>query len=334
LGLGGLYFACSIAEIALAFAFANYLWGSNAALWAAATVAVLPLNVSLAGSLNPDAYLALVIELSFVTFYFAQRNNSSVLYLMAGLLAGWVGWVKEAVALYVLVFIFVAISEKRWRIGLLWFVLGGLALLVGNLMLFGHLTGDPFYGFHIFQSHLSNDYLIKDTEDTSAWTYFVFLFVKVYHTGLLGPLTLAAVISALRHPDDRDLRFVLIWACGLLLAFSILPISFSPLKFVPKQTNYIAIFMMPFALLTGWFLARQRLIVKIILGGALIGSSIILAAMEQQAIRVVTANGSAARNFASQHPDVPVFGSETVERQSSLYRLLGGSLDGSKDIRS
>src|SRR5258706_8986728 len=41
LGLGGLYFACSIAEIVLAFAFANYLWGNNAALWAAATVAVL-----------------------------------------------------------------------------------------------------------------------------------------------------------------------------------------------------------------------------------------------------------------------------------------------------
>jgi hypothetical protein len=199
-------------------------------------------------------------------------------------------------------------------------------------MLFGHLTGDPLYGFHIFQSHLSNDYLIKDTEDTSAWTYFVFLFVKVYHTGLLGPLALAAVISALRQPDDHDVRFVLIWACGLLLAFSILPISFSPLKFVPKQTNYIAIFMMPFALLTGWFLARQRLRVKIVLGGALLGSSIILAAMEQQTIRVVTANADAARNFVSLHPDVPVFGSETVERQSSLYRLLGGSLDGSKDI--
>jgi hypothetical protein len=330
--LGGLYFLCSIGEILLAYFFARHLWGENAGLWSAGIAALLPLNVTLAGSLNPDAYLALTIETSFVTFYFAQRSGSGWLYFLAGLLAGWVFWIKEVVFIYGFVFLLLAAAEKRWDKGWLWFIAGGTLCVLADLAFFLSVYGDPLYQFRIVQSAVS-EYVGQEIADTSLGLYFTYLFAKIYHTGLLGWLALAGVIAALRRPHDRDLRFVLIWGLGLLLVFSALPISFSPLKFIGKQSNYMEIFLMPLTLLAGWFMSRQREGVKIAVGAALIGSGILLSAMEQQTIRVVAANGKVAMDFTKAHPGVPVFGSETVARHSVLARILNGSLDHSKDIR-
>jgi hypothetical protein len=50
-------------------------------------------------------------------------------------------------------------------------------------------------------------------------------------------------------------------------------------------------------------------------------------------VRVVTVNGRAAAQFAEAHPGTPVLGPLTAQRQSTLERLLRGSLDSSSDIR-
>src|SRR5262249_54557968 len=62
-------------------------------------------------------------------------------------------------------------------------------------------------------------------------------------------------------------------------------------------------------------------------------SGIVLAALEQQVISVVTVNGRSAAVFAKAHAGTPVFGPLTAQRQSKLERLLQGSLDGNGDIR-
>jgi hypothetical protein len=206
--------------------------------------------------------------------------------------------------------------------------------VLADLVLFWSLYGDPLFQFHTIGATVAKIYVAQNIADTSLSPYLVYLFIKIYHTGLLGWLALMGCIAALRRPHDGNLRFVLIWGCGLLLIFSALPISLSPLKFVAKQTNYMVIFLMPFALLAGWFLSQRRHAVRIAFGAALVGSSILLSAMEQQVIRVVTANGQTAIDFAKQHPNEPTFGSETVSRQSVLNRVMNGSLDDSKDIRA
>ena len=48
---------------------------------------------------------------------------------------------------------------------------------------------------------------------------------------------------------------------------------------------------------------------------------------------VVTVNGRAAAQFADAHPGTPVLGPLTAQRQSTLERLLRGSLDSGSDIR-
>ena len=84
-GAGGLFFACSLGQVTLAYGFAHHLWGRQAALWAGLAMAALPIEVTQAGGLNPDPYLGFVIGLSVVTFYFAERDDRPGLYFVAGM---------------------------------------------------------------------------------------------------------------------------------------------------------------------------------------------------------------------------------------------------------
>jgi hypothetical protein len=332
-GADGLFFACSLAQILLAYTFANHLWGRPAAIWSALALATAPLDVTLAGSLNPDPYLALVISSSIVIFYLAQQEDQPARYLAAGLLAGWVFWIKEAVIIYGGVFLLFALSDRRWRNGWWLFVLAAALSLLAHFAVFWLLYGDPFYLFKILHHTVEGGYVAFDIADTSFSTYFILLLAKIYHMGLLGWLALAGGILALLRRGESGIRFVAIWAFGLLVIFSAFPISFSPLKFVAKQANYMEIFVMPLALLAGWFLAQQQRAIMLLLGGAMALSGVALSALEQQAGRVVIVNGPPAAAFARNHDSTPVFGPLTLQRQSTLERLLRGSLDGGGDIR-
>ena len=332
-GADGLFFACSLGQVALTYAFAGHLWGRRAALWAGIAMAALPLEIVQAGSLQPDPYLGLMIALSIVVFYFAERADRPALYLAAGLLVGWVFWIKQVVVVYALVFVFLALTDRRWRVGWLWFAFGAALLLVAHLALFAIVYGDPLYFFEAYHNFVIDTHISVDITDTSPWTYIILLFVNIYHTGLVGWLALAACILATCRGNEPRIRFVLVWGLGLLAIFSLMPISFSPLKFIAKQSNYMDIFMMPLALLAGWFLAQQRRGITLILGGAMVASGIALSALEQQVVQVVTVNGRAAAAFAENHAGIPVFGPLTAQRQSMLARLLRGSLDGSHDIQ-
>jgi Dolichyl-phosphate-mannose-protein mannosyltransferase len=333
MGAAGLYFACSLGNVLLTYWFAHHLWGRRAAIWAAMAIAVLPIDVALAGGLNPDPYLALFISGSIVAFYFAEQENRSGLYFLAGILAGWVFWIKEEVIVFGLIFILLACANRSWRTGRLWFALGGILCGIADLIFFWTVYGDPLYQYHIARNDFGDWMATQPVADMSPLAYFRYLFVNIYHTGMLGWLALAGGVLMVRRGGEPGRRFVLIWAVGLLLIFSVLPVSFSPLALIRKQVNYMEIFLLPLGLLAGWCLARVNRSVAVVLGGAMIASGILLSALEQQVVRVVTVNGHAAAEFAEAHPKTPVFGPLTAQRQSALMRLLRGSLDNSRDIR-
>src|SRR5689334_23157236 len=48
-GASGLFFACSLGQVFLAYGFAYILWGRRAAIWAALGMAALPIEITLAG---------------------------------------------------------------------------------------------------------------------------------------------------------------------------------------------------------------------------------------------------------------------------------------------
>jgi hypothetical protein len=332
-GASGLFFACSLGQVVLAFGFAYILWGRRAAIWAALVMATLPIEITLAGSLGPDPYLGCIITCSIVVFYFAERDGRAALYLLAGLLAGWVFWIKPPAIVYGLVFPLLILADHRRGAKRLWFVVGGMTLLIAHLALFWIIYGDPAYFLRSYYDYVKETYVAGDSTDTSLWPYVVLLFAKIYHTGLLGWLALAGCIWGLTLRNQPENRFVIIWGFGLLLIFSALPISLSPLKFIAKQSNYMSIFTLPLALMAGWFLAQQGRTIAFLLGAAMIASGISLAALEQQVISVVTVNGRSAAVFAEAHPGTPVLGPLTAQRQSKLQRVLRGSLDAGSDIR-
>jgi hypothetical protein len=333
LGVGGLFFACSLANVLLGYWFALYLWGRRAAIWTGLTLAVLPIDVLVAGSFNPDPYLGLLISASFVVFYLAEERNRRSLYFLAGLLTGWVFWIKEEVLVYGLVFVFLAWSGRPWRSGLLWFMVGGFVCIAADLALFWAVYGDAFYQYGIVHKDVGGWLATQPVGDSTPWAYPRYLFVNLYHSGLVGWLALAGGLLMLRRKAEPGRRFVLGWAIGLLLVFSVLPVSFSPLTFIRKQANYMEIFVLPLALLAGWFLAQQQRAVALALGGLMVTSGILLSALEQQVVNVVTVNGRAAAAFAEAHAGTPVLGPLTAQRQSMVERLLHGSLDNSHDIR-
>jgi 4-amino-4-deoxy-L-arabinose transferase-like glycosyltransferase len=332
-GASGLFFACSLGQVLLAFSFAYILWGRRTAIWAALCMAVLPIEITLAGGLGPDPYLGFVITCSIVAFYFAERDGRAALYLAAGLLAGWVFWIKPPAIVFSLVFPLLVLACHPRGTKRIWFVVGAMTLLIAHLALFWVIYGDPVHFFRSYQDYVKETYVAGDFTDTSLSAYVVWLFVKIYHTGLLGWLALAGWIRGLTQRNQPEIRFVMIWGLGLLLIFSVLPISLSPLKFIAKQSNYMTIFTLPLALMAGWFLAQQGRTIALLLGGAMIASGIFLAALEQQVVSVVTVNGRSAVLFAEAHTGTPVFGPLIAQRQSKLRRVLRGSLDASSDIR-
>jgi hypothetical protein len=127
-GASGLFFACSLGQVVLAFGFAYNLWGRRAAIWAALVMATLPIEITLAGGLGPDPYLGFVITCSIVVFYFAERDGRAALYLWAGLLAGWVFWIKPPAIVYGLVFPLLVLANRRRGAKWLWFAGGGMIL--------------------------------------------------------------------------------------------------------------------------------------------------------------------------------------------------------------
>ena len=332
-GAGGLYFLCWLGNALLSYWFAYRLWGCRAAIWTGLALAVLPLDAALVTSLNPDPYLALFISGAMVVFFFAESHDSHPLYFVGGLLAGWVFWIKEEVIVFGLVFVIFAAFQGRWRPGWLWFLLGGFLCCVADLVFFWVAYDDPFYHYSVVHRAVDDQLAAQTFGETSPWAYIGFLFVKVYHTGLLGWLALAGCVLALRRPAEPGTRFVLIWGIGLLLIFSVFPVSLSPPEFIRKTATYMEIFVTPLALLAGWFLAQQRRAVAFVLGGVMVASGILLSALEQQVVRVVAVNGQAAAAFAEAHAGTPVFGPLTAQRQSIVARLFRGSLDTSSDIR-
>ena len=242
-------------------------------------------------------------------------------------------WIKEEVIVFGLVFVFFAAFQRRWRTGWLWFLLGGFLFCVADLIFFWLAYGDPLYHYDVVHRAVGDQLATQTLGETSPWAYLSFLFVKIYHIGVLGWLALAGCVLALRRPAEPGIRFVLIWGIGLLLIFSLLPVSLSPPEFIRKTSTYMEIFVTPLALLAGWFLAQQKHGVALVLGSVMVVSGVVLSALEQQVVRVVAVNGQAAAGFAEAHAGVPVFGPLTAQRQSMVERLFRGSLDTGSDIR-
>jgi len=316
-------FVTSVGEIAVVYFAARYLAGARVALLSALVLAFLPLHVNLAGRLMADSPLALFITLTFVLFKVGQDRNDSSLFFLAGVAAGAVFWIKESVVIFLVCFLAYPVVFRTWNPRWMWMALGAALMFAANCLMFRELTGDPWHLIAAVRTS-TDKFVAAASRMTSPFYYPYRLLVDLRHTWLLGPLALVAAIllgrSWAKHKAaDEGMYYVLFWALGLLLVFSITVISVAPFKLIMKQTNYMTIFIAPLAILAGWLLSRlSRPALVASLSAVLVGS-FVLAALEQQVIKVFTANSKAAVAFAQQHPDAKVYGTVNSQMAADFF---------------
>lgn len=319
-------FLCSVGEVAVVFIVARWLWSTRVAIICAGLLALLPLHVHLAGRMLADAPLAFFLSLSVALLLQAAASRRLLVCFAAGLAWGGVFWVKESVGLlYLPVFLFLSILlsgfSGRWLA-----LLGGIGLAVtANCVLMNYVAGNPM---HVFATMKQAVLRVNSLPlETSPWFYFRYLLFDIRHTLLLGHLAAAGCIVYIQHLVRGRLtapstQFVVWWVLLLIGMFSFAVVSFNPVKLVMKQHNYMLIFVGPMALLGGWFLALLPRRIFLPLGALIVTGSVVLAALEQQAITVFTANSKAAYLFLRDHPNAHVVGTANNERAVNYFSMM------------
>ena len=327
---------CSLAEIALVVFFGSQLLGARAGLLAGLLLASLPGHAHFAGRLMADAPLALAVTASFLCFLLGELRGSWRCWFFSGIAAGVSFWIKPAAVIYLGVFLVYPLVfwqfNRRW----VWVVAGFAMMVLANSLFFWALTGKFWF---IFESMRSNVNAIQADADPAIalaapraneplYYYLVYLFFKVYHTWLIGPLAVMAAAvwwrtrRDLNANADRALQYIFFWAVGVLLILSLFFVSLKPLVLVLKQTNYMLMFMAPLCLLAGFTLSRLQGW-TLWAGAALcIIPGILLALLLQSSVMVFTSNSKAALAFARNHPEAVVYASTNAFRAAQFSELV------------
>lgn len=323
---------CSIGEVAVVFIMARWLWRTRVAVLSALLLALLPLHVHFAGRMMADPPLAFFLTVSVALLLRAAYSKNWLMFVAAGLAWGGVFWVKESVALmYAPVFVMLGIYCNRLNTRLLWLLAGMGLAVAANCVLMYFVADNPMHVFVVMKRAVVKIAGIA-TLSESPWFYLRYLFMDIRHTFLLGFLALAGIVLyAKRFLQDKKAdpgtQFVVLWVLLLVGMFSLAVVSFSPVRLVMKQTNYMLIFVGPVALLAGWFLAglQHRIFVPVSL--LTVSGSLVLAALEQQSIAVFTANSKAAYALLRDQPNTFLVGTTHHERADNFYSMMENRLE-------
>jgi 4-amino-4-deoxy-L-arabinose transferase-like glycosyltransferase len=317
---------CSLCEIGTVAIIVRPAWGERAALYAAILLCFTPLHIELATMIHADPILAFAITLTFALFWRGETSSSPWLYFAAGVSAGFAYWTKEASVLFLLTFLVYAVAERRWRWSWAYAGVGALLLFVLNCALMWALSGDPLHVLRVTRTMVDTSWTDKAVADAPLF-YFRLLFFDMQDTWLLAYLALAAAYLLARRrlmtTDQRQFGvYVTIWLLGLLAAFSFVPVSFSPLRFVMKQSNYMIIFLAPLAIIGAFGLSQMGRMTRIAIMTVFVVGGVALAALAQQDMRAFVAHGQAAEEFAKAHANDVVYGTGWVSRISAFHALL------------
>lgn len=304
---------CSLAEVALVTRLGARLVGVRGALLAGLLLATLPVHVHYAGRLMADAPFALFATASFLLLAESEARQSARLWFAAGCAAGATFWIKPAAVVYIGVLAAYPLLARRIDLRWGWVVAGFAVVVLANNLFFLALTGRFWFMLETMGARRSSGYLAAELGSGALHNqpgfYLEYLFGKAYHTWLLGPLAVGGALWAwhqrTRWPGDRrqGLAFVAFWGGGLLLLLSLLVVSVRPLTLIPKQINYMLMFVAPLCLLAGWWLSTLRTARCAAVLVLWLVPAALLAGLLQASTLVFTANSKATVTYMRAHPD-------------------------------
>jgi hypothetical protein len=322
--------AASLGEVALVFGIGRAAWGIAAGVLAGLVIALTPIHVLHGGLPTGDAPLALFVTLSLALFLVAESRRRSLWYALTGLAVGATFWVKESAIVWTAAFAAYAIGLRRWDRRWVWVAAGALAMVLANMAAFLAMTGDALYFLKIIVGRRAlHERVIASGYGQPPWFYFRYLFADVRHTWLFAYLAVGGLILWARRrraPERATATTAIVaWGAGLFLVLNFLPIKLQPLTFIFKQTNYMLVFWAPVALLAGYGLAALRPLPLAAALVVVVPGSLVLSALEQQAIRVFTANSRAIWEFAVRHPDAAIYATEHATNMATVLTLADGT---------
>src|SRR5258706_4829435 len=318
---------CSLIEIAIAYVLASKLWGRQSGICAALILLSMPLHIASATRIHADAIVSCFLTLSFAIFYWADLSRNSILYFLAGIAMGMVFWAKELAVVALFGLALYPVIRKRLDARWGYVVLGGLIMLFAHLILMSLIAGDPFHLFKVVTGQIGRSFIGSGDGEDAAWYYFRYLFFDIRQTWLGPFFAVAAMFALIRHrlsvsSVTEGAPYVAFWLLSTLAVLSFLPVSLDPLRLVMKQSNYLTLFLSPFALLAGYWLGGCSRRVAVSLVAAAVSGGLLLGAMEQAAYRVFTSNSKAAVSFARSHTDSYIVGSVNNANIARIYSVL------------
>ncbi|MCY7316788.1 MAG: phospholipid carrier-dependent glycosyltransferase [Rubrivivax sp.] len=334
LGAAASSLLCSLGEVLLVTWVAWRMAGQRAALCAGLLMATLPTHVHFAGRIMADAPLALTITAAFVLFYEAEARRWSTGFFLAGVCAGLSFWIKPVTLFVFSVLLAYPLLVRRFDPRWLWMVAGLLFAMAINGLLYLALTGRFWFVFENMQERRQSGYLEAGAAageiHSDAADYLVFLFGKIYHTGLLGYLAVAGALVLMRRRWSDHTKgagqgaLLACWGLGMLLLLSLLPVSLRPLILIPKQTNYMLMFLAPLCVLGGMALAQLKPVGAAVLLAVACGVGVVFALALQASVAVFTANSMATLQFARDHKETPLHVMSNAWRAALFEGLVSG----------
>ena len=333
---------CAIAEVMLVWWVSLRMFGARAAFFAGLLMASLPTHAHFAGRIMADTPLTLTITASFVLFYEAERRRWSAGYLLAGVFAGLSFWIKPVTLFVFAIFLAYPLVVRRWDWRWAWMAAGLLAALAANCALFWALTDNFWFIFDTMRARSASGYLEEGVSGGDVHTaptfYLSFLLLKIYHTGLVGWLALAGIVALIASGGAATRasaspthgagvspgRYLAFWAVGLLAILSVLPVSIDPWLWIPKQTNYMLIFVAPLCVLGGFALTRLSTRWSAPVAAAAVGVGLVFALLLQASVAVFTANSWATLDFIDGQPRAQVAVMSNAYRAAMFRHLVGG----------
>jgi 4-amino-4-deoxy-L-arabinose transferase-like glycosyltransferase len=277
-------FLVSIFGCLLAYALARRLGTPLAGLIGLSALAVLPIDISMASLLLPDAIAAfwanVGVALAYCALNRSKLRQSGLLGILSGGCFG-VSWLcKESVAYLVpFVAILVLILHRQSRLSvrttcLVAISVGSIAVLLAEATFWGMLTGDPLFHLHATERNYVQCavWFFDKSSPYFSWDdggYAKALMMRLFFTGpkeillcsRMSFMPTLAILGAAWAAFFRQRSFVMptIWLISLLVMFNFATSSFSSYKRLPLFDRYLYPIILPSLVIVGGFLATLLL---------------------------------------------------------------------------
>jgi len=321
----------SLINIVVIYLIAFQLFGRRIALFASLCASFFPLDVRMGGVSLTETSLILMLSFSVLFYLLAFKSEDQrkkvTLYLLTGLFVG-LGALNKHPAIMILFFFAIhSILNKNSVLNFLYILLGGFVVFIFENIYLYFVSGDFLFLYHMFAKVMDVNRQSKFIHD-NLMCYPYYMLISLQYVGLYFYLALSGMLyfflnKKKEQTDVTGIKFVLTWGFSLIGIMTFLPISISPLIFLPKQTNYMMMFCVPFIILSGYSLSLIRgkkwIYASIVI---LCLTSVFCAYFQRNASKSHSHNTQAAFEHIAKHPDSVLITGEFNTHYCMIYNML------------